>query len=58
MNTEILTKILFLPFKGTTRDKSAKYAKELGFTMYEFNGDIYSVTDGKFLFKRSDLIKQ
>ena len=53
----MLTKILFSPFTGITHDKSAKYAKELGFTMYEFNGTIYSVTDGKVLFEKSDLIK-
>lgn len=57
MNPEMLTKILFSPFTGITHDKSAKYAKELGFTMYEFNGTIYSVTDGKVLFEKSDLIK-
>lgn len=45
MKNEILRKILSCQIAGSTKDKSAKQAKELGFKMFCFNGGVYSTDE-------------
>jgi len=58
MKTKFLLLILNAPnTKFYTRDKIHERAKDLGYTMFAFNGYIYSVSDGEKIFELKDIIE-
>lgn len=61
MKEGILTQILVCKVAGSNKDTFAGHAIQLGFTMFSFNGNVYSTSEylnGKniSLFKLSDLV--
>lgn len=56
MNPKILLQIFNPPFSGRLASEIKEAAFKCNYTMFSFNGEVYSTFDGSSLFKLSDLV--